>query len=109
MTDLEMTKLCAEAMGYRICIHAGFTSRIGVYAAADGDFLKEYDPLTNDAQAMALVKKFRLRVEPGHLNKDRWLVSKGETIGDITQSLVDSLDLNRAIAECVARMQKAKE
>ena len=90
MTDLEITKLCAEAMGGE-----GF---------AYDEFGPKYDPLHDDAQAMALVKKFELSVEFSdefHTNSD-WAVCRGTTIQAYSR------DLNRAICECVAKMQAAR-
>jgi len=97
MTDLEMTRLCAEAMGYRgegISDHWGglpiFASEIGAY-----------DPLHDDAQAMALVKQFGLQL---HQRFDgTWLVTWRPLEAE-------RKSLNRAIVECVAEMQaKLKE
>ena len=97
MTDLEMTLLCAEAMGYD---------------NASGDTVSEfgcriymtwtyYNPLHDDAQAMALVKKLRIGISP-YFKGDVWCISTLEID-------VDSTDLNRAIVECVAKMQAAKK
>ena len=60
MTDLELTKLCAEAMGIEI----------SPVRHGDGDF-SLYDPLHDDAQAMALVKKFEKQQGAGALTKAR--------------------------------------
>jgi len=98
MTDLEITKLCAEAMGLRV------VKQLGVMRFPNTQFEDSlYDPLHDDAQAMALVKRF-------HLN-----------IGQTTQGVkvftrplkggfheADNADLNRAICECVAKMQGGK-
>ena len=56
-----------------------------------------YDPLHDDAQAMALVKKFRLLVDGGNA---MWCVH-GDTAGS---GRIDD-DLNRAIVGCVAQMR----
>jgi hypothetical protein len=63
-----------------------------------------YDPLHDDAQAMALVKKFGLSIAP-ELGQGRglWRVNHWRD-----PPLVLDTDLNRAIVECVAKMQKAK-
>ena len=83
MTDVEMVKRCAGAMGYM----------------ADVDWVEpKYDPLHNDAQAMALVKKFRLDIE--RCDDGEFMVTWGEKLGNF----VKSPDLNRAIVECVANM-----
>ena len=94
MTDLEITRACAEAMGYtKWSAHfgemPGFTKETGVY-----------DPLHDDAQAMALVKRFRLEVycEPEHDNL--WLCN--EHHGEASMHV----DLNRAICFCVSKMHR---
>ena len=99
MTDLEMTKLCAEAMGDLPAMveHEG-EMRFG-YASCMGP---AYDPLHNDAQAMALVKKFGLAIQPPYFDmKAGWHVWK-EPRPNCTAI---GHDLNRAIVECVAKMQ----
>lgn len=66
---------------------------------ATGPFMREYDPLHNDEQAMALVKKFRLSVGPG--DGADW------TVWDNDNSAVEQANnpnLNRAIVECVANL-----
>ena len=81
MTDLEMTRLCAEAMNLPMIQGNSICSA-------------DYDPLHNDAQAMALVKKFHIALgwnDPG------W----GAFRQDI-KSWVTNDDLNRAIVECIA-------
>lgn len=83
MDDLEITRLCAEAMGY--------------------DMQPQYDPLTNDGQAMALAKRFHLYMD-GLLLPD-WTVAA--SIGPFSYEACDP-DLNRAICITVANMQKAK-
>ena len=91
MTDIEMTKLCGDAMGYQSSIRD------------DGTYGKDWNPLERDAQAMALVKKFRLDVtnffgfdDGFHEWRVRGTVAGWETSG--------SKDVNRAIVECVANM-----
>ena len=97
MTDLEMTKLCAEAMG--IEIDEQCTYRQGT---------RIYHPLHDDAQAMALVKKFPMTIEPPVLTVDGyWHIESVEIIDGICPDVYDK-DLNRAICECVAKIEKAK-
>lgn len=81
LTDLEITKRCAE--------------KIGLTATYDAP-LRKYDPLHDDAQAMALVKEFKLWI-------GGWLgglvcVSKDG------RCLSTADDLNRAICQCVAKL-----
>src|SRR3990167_11420116 len=109
MTDLEMIRLCAEAMALN---YAVATDGLGgqhinetVYADATAIHVRTYDPLHDDAQAMALVKKFKLLVNNGvgHSSTDIWHV---QTQDDRDES-VECQTLNRAIVECVAKMQAA--
>ena len=60
MTDLEITKLCAEAMGYTVL--DDFTDINPSVARMCCKECECYWPLHDDAQAMALVKKFGLQV-----------------------------------------------
>ena len=98
MTDLEITRLCAEAMGFAFIAETGTCC----YAGNDPRQVREeYRPLHDDAQAMALVKKFKIGI--GREDGDcMWAVGRIfiETINK---------DLNRAICECVAEMQTAKK
>ena len=103
MTDLELTRLCAEAMGIEICARHShlwphyFDGSINEW----GEDVR-YDPLHNDAQAMALVKKMDLRINRER-HGTRYAVHTAQY-----QNMIMDADLNRAICECVANMQKAK-
>lgn len=123
MTDMEMIKLCGEAMGIRLQLIApetGFPS--GNYYCIPT--LSEapnptYDPLRDDGQALDLIKKFRLAV----VNNDTrgngftgWTIYRdfqivmfrdGKWTDDPCRS--HSEDLNRAIVEYVANMQAMRE
>lgn len=130
MNDLEITKLCAEAMGIvlmswddhrlaRMYLTEKLQSRDDAYYKLDGklegsvdnwewfcwesNLLANFNPLHDDAQAMALVKKFGLDIisDPDASGKD-W------DVRHLLTSASCSTDLNRAICECVAKMQKAK-
>lgn len=96
MKDHEMTKLCATAMGMKWSVDDEFKVLV-----ADGWRHQVYCPLKNDKQAMALLRRCGL-----HVNKDggRWWCQSpdGTVANDETE------DLNRAIVECVAKMQKAR-
>src|SRR3990167_1051712 len=121
MTDLEMTRACAEAMGWKHlgavgveppkrgepdpkglwCLSGGndwWVNPQGYNVCAPCSGIP--DPLHDDAQAMALVKKLRLDIIAG--GSDGWEVHHE---GWPTYC---NDDLNRAIVECVARMQKEK-
>jgi len=97
MTDLEMTKLCAEAMGYRVDNKALYKDRASSVFLESG---QTFGPLRDDAQAMALVKKCGLQIT-------------GKATRRVGPKLWESpyainADINRAIVECVAKMQMAK-
>mgnify|MGYP001573327389 CR=1 FL=1 len=98
MTDLEITKLCAEGDG-------SLAAKLYLQAISDTTgadikaWLEGYAPLHDDAQAMALVKKFRLDIRQGQ---------SGQTTGWLVGGVFHP-NLNRAICEAVANMQKAKQ
>ena len=101
MTNLEMIKRCAEKMDYDVStdIHGV------VFFRTDGTKQPErhdYDPLHDDAQAMALVKKFELSIAPDFM--DSGCAVFVVVCGGVK---THSHDLNRAIVECVAKMEKA--
>lgn len=91
MTDIELIKRCAEKMG----IVFGDAELCGIKWKMD-PFLDEvtYNPLVNDAQAMALLKKFIVECQP--------------VIRDFQDAILmnQPFDFNRAICECVAGMEK---
>lgn len=103
MTDLEITKVCAKAMGHRPYTENGVpqnSSDHSIYIIDERDeaVYRNYDPLNNDAECMALVKKFRL--ETSSYDDGGWLVRNcGFERKEIA---VSSKDLNRAICKCVA-------
>jgi hypothetical protein len=80
MTDLEMVKKCAARMGYM----------------PDVNWVEpKYDPINNDAQAMALVKKLELSItKPSNY----WYVTDGLGVYG------EDKELNRAIVHCVANL-----
>ena len=99
MTDLELIEACAKALGFQVKV-AGPTAVVDeqwieVY---DGSRNRYYDPLTEDAQAMALVKRFGLHITRG---PTLWVV-------DHPGYISGNENLNRAIVECVARLTAQK-
>ena len=107
MTDLEITRHCAEAMGW----HTGrLASKVVAYSVRDCAIIagndhggeSVYDPLHDDAQAMALVKKFKPMIDTYF--DGTWVVGSGWH-GAVQ---IENTDLNRAICECVAKLQAAK-
>ena len=92
MTDLEITRLCAAAMGYE---DKSVGKSIGGIMVSNGVHHFIWKPLEYDEQAMALVKKFPLpclEAMTYHVRYDD-----------------PPHDLNRAICECAAKLQQAKE
>jgi len=104
MTDLELTKACAEAMGYTVNtnrISRAVANTLGVWTNEHG----HYYPLFSDVQAMAMVKKFRLCIhyEDG---LDMWCSDGTVAANNLQEPVVYNADLNRAICECVAKIKE---
>lgn len=109
MDDLEITRRCADKMG----LHSEFgydpVTKSAVYIfvwTADGN---AFDPLRNDAQAMALVKRRMLACEKS-IFSNVWIVSENRAaIRKYGKEPVtaESADLNRAICLCVANLPES--
>lgn len=99
LTDLEVTKLCARAMG----IPEWATFSVEATATAESEI---YDPLHDDAQAMALVKKFQITcVYMMDYKTEEWTCEAFTGSGGRPQSSASDKSFNRAICLCVAQMQ----
>jgi hypothetical protein len=107
MTDLEITKLCAEAMGIKIAdVWNGKYVQIAEDDPAAMQYLSPaWCPLEDDAQAMALVKRFGLRIDKHEL--DGWSVRKDHGFNRPPDQGFNG-ELNCAICQCVAEMQSQK-
>jgi len=99
VTDLEITKACADAVGLPYRIEPETEDGEGEMLWSP---MGPYNPLHDDAQAMALVKEFMLRISPPSVDDDIWVVDEWNNC------TAQSNDLNRAICECVAKMREAK-
>ena len=90
MTDLEMTKLCAEAMEL---------FKQGRTFTAEPP---HYDPIHKDVEAMELIKKFHIAIgwNPG------WAAFRQDTKKWVYG---EERDLNYTICLCVAKMQASKK
>ena len=100
MTDMEMTRLCASAMGIDTQ-ESGHELWLAGHVAD-----RLYDPIHDDAQAMALVKRFGLTCDPAEdVAPFTWRVCVADGGDWDNQIISEALDLNRAIVECVAKMQ----
>jgi hypothetical protein len=104
MDDLEITKLCAEAMGLRL-LHS--ESECVLMQSGSYYFIESgaYDPLHDDAQAMALVKRLIITIDRDHGIPTNWCASLYR-YHSVYQ--VFDIDLNRAICRCVCNMQKGE-
>ena len=116
MSDTEITRLCAEAMGLDVADDA---EPVHYWQGRNPASLHRYDPLHDDAQAMALVKRFDMVIErngggragePGM--RELWaatlFVARPKVKGADTFVVRNAPDLNRAICECVAKLEEAK-
>jgi hypothetical protein len=106
--DMGLLRLCAEAMGWTVRAQGTYFIAIDVgrdasyiIGNANAPALLVYDPLHDDAQAMALVKRFRLSI--GTEARGWYLCLPG-----YPHEETNNADLNRAIVECVAKMQRSK-
>ena len=98
MNDLQINAACAVAMG----IHHNVKPLRGkvlrcYYMSGNRELM--YDPLHDDAQAMAMFKKFNLEID-----KENSVNSRGMVNFNYRHN-----NLNRAICECVATMEKESQ
>ena len=106
MTDLEMTRLCAEAMGLK---QIGANNSLFPQAIVVTEpSLHVYAPLHDDAQAMAIQKKFGLEIRTEWHNPGKSTAKLKAWIAYSVDEWASDASLNRAIVECVAKMQGAK-
>jgi hypothetical protein len=104
MNDYQIVKLCAEAMGYKT--NQGVideNDRLHICLEDKSKFTL-YDPLHDDAQCMALIKRFNLRIDRDRGIPTKWGVYSKVNFDDIQFDT----DLNRAVCLAVARMQAAQ-
>ena len=99
MNDLEITRLCAEAMGYTDISEIEFPNDPQRYVSAMDQKFRGllWNPLHDDAQAMALVKKFPIDC----------LNAMWRCITDY--KMLAPLEFNRAICEVCAKMMLSKK
>ena len=99
MTDLEITRLCAEAMGL-------LERRYGKNDEVSWVVPGEYDPLHDDAQAMALedwlAERGTVVFEYGHYCHFDFTNQDGETTH---LPCANREQRRRCAVECVAKMQ----
>lgn len=105
LSDLEITLACARAMGLQVRelpLCGDGQSRVIVQLVEGG----VYDPLRDDGQMVALVKKLALYCCPLIFGGEHegWHV---ETQLEISPQSVSNPTLNRAVCICVARAHEA--
>ena len=103
MTAPENVRLCAEAMRLDIADDA---APVHYWQGKNPSSLTRYDPLHDDAQAMALVKKFGLNI--AKIEGCDWAVWRSRIDGH-NDAICGSPDLNTAIVECVAKKWDAQQ
>lgn len=95
MSDIELVKACAELMG-------GIATELpdfdGLWLVGNNSY--SYDPLHNDEQCFALVKRFGLCISR---LSETWYVDASDD-GDAATANHPA-DLNRAICECVSKLK----
>ena len=102
MTDLEIVRKCAEAMGYEV---SEYQSRpnVLIVSVAGSPYSFDYDPLHDRAEAMELVEKLRVSIH--------FMDSEGVWTAFCCQSPLErgvrtyDANLLRAICSCVANME----
>lgn len=104
MKDWEIEKLCAEALGYRVKLYTEGDT-LGVWAVNyNPENVRPRDapfrPLSDGHQALMLVDKLRLCVNPPFRHR-QWLVFT-EDEGEMPVH-AENADLKRAICECVVK------
>ena len=102
LDDLTATRLCAEAAEIRTWDEYGKPYCKDLFGLE-----MQYWPLTNDAQAMALVKRFGLGFDR-NIILGEWHVIMVDERSVVKNQGADA-DLNRAIVYCVAKMAAIRE
>lgn len=112
MTDVEMTTLCAEAMGLKHqaghidapCDSVMYWEAPAPTSSHSG-YWTRYHPLFFDAQAMALVKKLKLTIE---YKEGLWWANEYLHTEGHRYIFSRSSELNRAIVECAAKITRTR-
>lgn len=109
LTDIELITRCATKMGYEF--FAVCEDGVTIQTKTNG----KYNPLIDDLQMSALIKKFKLRVCWNDVaTEPRWDVFPSEISEMIVNRVSNNIrniskgghdeDLNRAVCECVAKL-----
>lgn len=112
LTDLEITGLCAKAMGIRTDGVTPNGTGHSFWARPNGNLQHYvYNPLDDDEQCFALVKRFNMKLTKKPFFKTWRAVcyhESGPLRGDVRAIADHDTDLNRAVCLCVATMELAK-
>lgn len=103
LTDIELTKRCAEAMGLAFEIEDGRPTVTPAQRRVEDENRPsqfDYDPLHDDAQAMELVARLKVACIPYSGNWECSIAGPSETC----KAYASGPDLRRAIVQCVASM-----
>lgn len=107
MTDLLVTCLCAEAMGWKVRQdNSGrwrayeLDNKTVVYGIGDNWIASVWNPLQNDAQAMSLIKRLGLHI----IREGAWRTWHVCESPEGAQAR--HAELNRAVCECAAKIQQ---
>ena len=102
--ESEIRAACAKAVGWGVDENTVRNVNYGYALIMSG-----FNPLSNDEQAMSMVKKFKLDIEPNFDGEEGdWSVSTWAADQNGRENRCTHESLNRAICECVAKMQQAK-
>ena len=100
MTDLEKTYMCAEKMGYAVeLLHRNHGAMSAYWSHKVNG--QEYCPLTDGAEAMALLEKFKLKIT-WHYGENVVRAIYTNVTPDIDSGYQPNL--KRAIVECVSKI-----
>lgn len=120
-SDLEMTRLAAEAMGYDVKVSGDVVWCAQPFVAEDHPdawFINAprtvyswfaFAPLTDDAQCFALVKHIGMAVWGSNRSANDWKWHAQPTHAEGSDYLGNGVTANRAVVESVAQMQSAKQ
>lgn len=111
MTDLEIIQICADKMHLHVGEARKPTGRdtFENFLVIKSFGYPKYDPLEDDAQAMALVKQFKLDIEPNFTLEEtggEWTVSTWREDQNGRENRCTHILLNHAICGCVVLLNR---
>lgn len=113
LSDLELTRACAEMMGLDRSPYGENRLEVVTWHGPDGEHptYRIYDPLHDDAQCFALVKKlgillFKPQEKWQAVPAKWWNNAPKYSYAEDYNPLAENTDLNRAICEAVAKLKE---